>query len=134
MTPLVGIGLNYDWYVSWRAYRDLDKIDGTPNPIFDEWISHPNYDAYWQSVIPYKDEFARINIPVLQTAGYYYGGSGAAVYYFTEHYKFAPKAEDYLVIGPYDHFKLNAGRPASSGETWTRWVDTNSIRQPKSTW
>jgi hypothetical protein len=27
--------LDRDWYVSGRPYRDLDKIDGTPNPIFD---------------------------------------------------------------------------------------------------
>jgi putative CocE/NonD family hydrolase len=95
--------LDHDWYVSGRAYRDLDKIDGTPNPIFDKWIAHPNYDAYWQSLIPYQKDFARINIPVLQTAGYYYGGPGAAVYYFTEHYKYRSQAEHYLVIGPYDH-------------------------------
>jgi uncharacterized protein len=101
--------LNREWYVSGRAYRDLDKIDGTPNPIFDEWIAHPSYDSYWQGMIPYKDEFARINIPVLQTVGYYYGGPGAAVYYFSENYKFSPKAEHYLVIGPYHHIGAQYG-------------------------
>ncbi|HEX4803752.1 MAG TPA: CocE/NonD family hydrolase [Myxococcaceae bacterium] len=101
--------LNHDWYVSGRAYRELDKIDGKPNPIFNDWISHPSYDNYWQRVIPFEREFARINIPVLQTAGYYYGGPGAAVYYFTEHYKHAPKGEHYLLIGPYDHFGAQVG-------------------------
>lgn len=28
--------VNREWYVSGRAYRELDKIDGTPNPAFDE--------------------------------------------------------------------------------------------------
>jgi uncharacterized protein len=101
--------LNHDWYVSGRAYRDLDKIDGTPNPIFDTWLSHPTYDSYWQSMIPYENDFARINIPVLQTAGYYYGGPGAAVYYLTQHYKYNPGAQHYLVIGPYDHFQAQRG-------------------------
>lgn len=95
--------LDHDWYVSGRAYRDLAKIDGTPNPAFDQWIAHPSYDAYWQGMIPYREEFARVNIPVLQTAGYYYGGPGAAVYYFSQHYRYDPQAEHYLVIGPYDH-------------------------------
>jgi uncharacterized protein len=95
--------VNHDWYVSGRAYRDLDKIVGTTNSIFDQWITHPGYDAYWQSLIPYEKEFARINIPVLVTAGYYYGGPGAADYYFTQHYKYDPQADDYLLIGPYDH-------------------------------
>ena len=101
--------LNHDWYTSGRAYRDLEKIDGTPNPFFDEWIAHPSYDAYWQSMIPYQKEFARINIPVLQTAGYYYGGPGAAVYYFSQHQKYDPKAEHYLVIGPYHHIGAQFG-------------------------
>jgi len=101
--------LNHDWYATGRAYRDLDKIDGTPNPIFDRWISHPSYDSYWQATIPYKKEFARIDIPVLQTAGYYFGGPGAAVYYFNEHYRYRPNAEHYLIIGPYDHVRGHSG-------------------------
>jgi putative CocE/NonD family hydrolase len=109
--------LNRDWYASGRAYRDLDKIDGTPNPIYDTWIAHPTYDSYWQSMIPYEKDFARINIPVLQTAGYYYGGPGAAVYYFTEHYKYNPRAEHYLVIGPYDHPLGQRGLVTALGDT-----------------
>ena len=62
--------------------RDLDKIDGKPNPIFRRWLDHPTYDSYWQRMIPYDSDFAKINIPVLQTAGYFFGGPGADVYYF----------------------------------------------------
>ena len=95
--------LNRSWYATGRAYRDLDKIDGTPNPNFDQWIAHPGYDAFWQSLIPYKQEFARIDASVLLTAGYYYGGPGAADYYFIQLHKYNPKADDYLLIGPFDH-------------------------------
>jgi uncharacterized protein len=101
--------LTHEWYVSGRPYRDLEKIDGTPNPMFDAWMAHPTYDAYWQGAIPYKDEFARIDIPVLQTVGYFAGGPGAAVYYMSQHYKYNPRAQDYLVIGPYDHFGAQRG-------------------------
>lgn len=109
--------LNHDWYVSGRAYRDLDKIDRTPNPVFDTWIAHPTYDSYWQSMIPYEKEFANIKIPVLQTAGYYYGGPGAAVYYLTQHYRYNPGAENYLVIGPYDHVLGQRGLVTALGDT-----------------
>ena len=109
--------LNHTWYTSGRAYRDLDKIDGKPNPVFDRWIDHPTYDAYWQRMIPYKEDFARINIPVLQTAGYYFGGPGAAVYYLTEHYRYNPKANSYLVIGPYDHVLGQRGLVGLLGDT-----------------
>ncbi len=101
--------LYHDWYVSGRAYRDLDKIDAKPNPVFDEWIAHPSYDAYWQATIPYEKEFAKLDIPVLQTVGYYFGGPGADAYYFRENDKYAPKAEHYLVIGPYHHFGAQIG-------------------------
>jgi putative CocE/NonD family hydrolase len=111
--------LDHDWYVSGRPYRDLDKIEGTANPIFDRWISHPDYDAYWQSMIPFKEEFARISIPVLQTAGYYFGGPGAAVYYLSQHVLYRPGAQHYLIIGPYDHFMAQRGTATAQGDVDT---------------
>lgn len=60
-------------------------------------------------MIPYGQEFARINIPVLTTTGYYDPGQRGALYYFTQHYKYNPKAEHYLLIGPYDHIKGQRG-------------------------
>ena len=56
--------LNRAWYSSGEAYRAMDRLDGAPNPIFQRWLDHPGYDAYWQAMIPYKREFAAINIPV----------------------------------------------------------------------
>src|SRR6185295_12711636 len=126
--------LNRDWYVGGRAYRALETIDGTPNPIFDRWIAHPSYDAYWQGMIPYKEDFARIDIPVLATAGYYYGGPGAALYYFAEHYKYNPRAEHYLVIGPYDHVRGTAERSACSAIGSIFSPDTSWIPWRSSTW
>ena len=104
--------LNHDWYVSGRAYRDLDKIDGTPNPFWDRWMAHPSLDAYWQAQIPYRTDFARIDIPVLQTAGYFLGGPAASVWYFQQHYRHNPRAEHYLVLGPWDHFQAQRGTRA----------------------
>jgi putative CocE/NonD family hydrolase len=108
-----------EWYVSGRAYRDLDKIDGTHNPVWDEWLAHPTYDAYWRAMGPNGREFARIRIPVLQTAGYYYGGPGAAVHYLTQHYAYNPRAEHYLLIGPYEHIPAQRGVVNALGDTIT---------------
>jgi hypothetical protein len=66
--------LDRDWYVSGRPYRELPLIDGTPNPIFESWIAHPSLDAFWRDMQPSLREFARIDIPVLQTVGYFGGG------------------------------------------------------------
>lgn len=109
--------LSHDWYVSGRPYRDLDAIDGTPNPVFDRWLRHPSYDAYWKSVIPYGREFARIAIPVLTTTGYYDSGQVGALYYFAQHHRYHPGAEHYLLIGPYDHIGGQRGTISPIGRT-----------------
>ncbi|WP_250634352.1 CocE/NonD family hydrolase [Pinirhizobacter soli] len=101
--------LDQAWYASGRAYRDLQKIDGSPNPTFNQWLSHPSYDSYWQGMIPYRKEFSRVTIPVLLVAGYYYGGPGAAIYYFQQLEKYAPTSEHYLLIGPYHHLGAQYG-------------------------
>ncbi|URL57034.1 CocE/NonD family hydrolase [Luteibacter flocculans] len=97
------------WYVSGKPYRDLDKIDGKPNPIFDTWLQHPSYDAYWQRLIPYGREFADIGIPVFVETGYYDGGMVGALYYFEQHIKYRPTADDRMLIGPYHHIAMQTG-------------------------
>ncbi len=96
--------LENEWFTSGKSYNKMDSIDGTPSPVFQEWISHPSYDTYWQNMIPYKDDFSHINIPILSTTGYYDDGQRGAMYYYLEHLKYNPKAEHYLLIGPYDHW------------------------------
>jgi putative CocE/NonD family hydrolase len=96
--------LNRTWYSTGKAYRALDQIDGTPNPFFRRWLDHPSYDAYWQNMVPYGKEFAAINIPILATGGDLQGQSLSSLYMFTEHRKYNPRAEHYVLIGPYDHF------------------------------
>ena len=101
--------LDRNYYLSGRPYRELPLIDGKPNPVFESWISHPEYDAFWQAMSPFGEEFARIDIPVLQTAGYYSGGPGAATYYFEQHYRYRPDAQHYLVLGPWNHGEAQHG-------------------------
>ena len=96
------------WYASGRPYREIDRVDGTPNPWLQRWLSHPAYDGYWQAMVPYDQDFARIDIPVLSITGYYDDGQISALQYFKEHLRHRPDAQHYLVIGPYDHFGAQA--------------------------
>lgn len=96
------------WYGSGRAYRDIDRIDGTPNPWLQRWLRHPTYDAYWQSMVPYGEEFADIAIPVLSITGYYDDGQISALEYYRQHLAHRPGADHTLLIGPYDHFGAQA--------------------------
>jgi len=97
------------WYKSGVAYRKLDSIDGAHNKWLQRWLQHPSYDKYWQRMVPYKEEYARINIPVLTITGYYDDGQISAMQYLREHYKYNRNANHYLIIGPYDHFGAQKG-------------------------
>ncbi|MBO9690713.1 CocE/NonD family hydrolase [Chryseobacterium sp.] len=91
------------WYKSGKSFRSLDKISGKPSKIFQRWLDHPGYDEYWQKMVPYKEDFAKINIPILTTTGYYDDDQIGALYYFKQHHQYNKNADHYLVIGPYNH-------------------------------
>nr|WP_315476381.1 CocE/NonD family hydrolase [uncultured Undibacterium sp.] len=101
--------MQFDWWYSGRAYREIDQIDGTPNPLLQKWLQHPAYDNYWQSMVPYQTDFAQIKIPVLSIDGYYNDSQISGLYYLREHTKYIPNAEHYLIIGPYGHFGAQRG-------------------------
>ena len=91
------------WYESGLPFNKLDSISGNRNEIFQRWIKHPSYDEFWKSMVPYKKEFSKINIPVLTITGYYDSDQLGALYYFRNHHRYNKNANHYLIIGPYDH-------------------------------
>ena len=101
--------LDQNWYTSGKPYWDLVQVYGKPNANFRRWLGHPSYDGYWQKMIPYRDDFSRIDIPVLTTTGYFDSNQEGALYYLNEHYRFNPKADQTLLIGPYDDVAIRRG-------------------------
>ena len=95
--------LNDRWYASGVSYRNVDTVAGRPNPWLRKWLDHPSYDAYWQAMLPYKQEFARITIPVLTITGYYDDGQVSALNFVRDLYAYNRRANGYVVIGPWDH-------------------------------
>lgn len=124
------------WWETGVAYKHMDSIDGKPNKWFKRWINHPSFDEYWQTMAPYKKEFAQIDIPVLSIDGYYNDSQNSSLYYLKEHYKYNPNAEHYLIIGPYSHFgaqrngskeingyKVDADALINTNEITYQWFD-----------
>ncbi len=105
--------LDEKWYRSGRRYRDFGRLYGRPNPIFVRWLNHPSYDRFWQTMIPFRQQFARIDIPVLTMTGYFASAEPAALYYFSEHHRYNPRADHTLLIGPYDEEAMRNGASAS---------------------
>jgi putative CocE/NonD family hydrolase len=96
----------YTLYKNRLPFSKMDSVAGLPNPFFQKWVSHPDFDSYWKSILPSKEDFAALNIPVLTITGYYDGDQNGAFYYYNNHLKYGnPKAasQHYILIGPYDH-------------------------------
>ncbi|HEY0749302.1 MAG TPA: CocE/NonD family hydrolase [Steroidobacteraceae bacterium] len=105
--------LDEKWYRSGRRYRDVGRIYGKHNPIFIRWLNHPSYDRFWQRLVPYREQFGRIDIPILTMTGYFAANEPADLYLFTQHHRFNPHADDKLLIGPYDEGMMQRGLSTS---------------------
>jgi len=105
--------LDQKWYRSGRRYRDLGRLYGKHNPIFIRWLNHPSYDGFWQKTVPYREQFAQVNIPVLTMTGYFAASEPGDLYYFTQHHRYNPHADHMLLIGPYDDAMMQLGSSTS---------------------
>jgi hypothetical protein len=92
------------------------NVYGQPDANFRRWLGHPSYDLYWQKMVPFRQDFSHINIPVLATTGYFDSNASGTLHFFDEHYRFNPKADQTLLVGPYDDVAVQRGAlPAIEG-------------------
>ena len=94
------------WIESGTSYRRLDSFLGNPSPIFQEWVSHPHLDAYWDSYNPTAEQYAKLQLPILTITGMYDGDQPGALAHYSRYMRAASpaaRARHYLVIGPWDH-------------------------------
>jgi putative CocE/NonD family hydrolase len=110
--------LDERWFLSGRPYRDLDRLYGVPSPIFQLWLDHPSYDAYWRRMVPRDRELAHLTIPVFATTGYYDPAVASVLEEFARHHRRNPRADQTLLIGPYDSRALST-EPSSAVRGYT---------------
>jgi predicted acyl esterase len=108
--------IDEDWYRSGRSYRELPTLPGRASAVFRSWLNHPSYDRFWQKWLPFGDEFADVEIPVLTVTGYYSAGQTAALYFFTQHLEHNANADHTLLIGPFDEHAIEHGASQSVRE------------------
>ncbi len=93
-------------YINHRPYKDLDKIVGNESTVFQKWVAHPAFDAFWQQLDIVPEQYKKISIPILTITGHYDGDQAGALTYYRDHMKYGTeeaKAKHYLIIGPWDH-------------------------------
>jgi putative CocE/NonD family hydrolase len=93
-------------YLQNAPFRSLDRIVGNASSIFQEYLQHPGFDSYWQSMAPNPAQYAQINVPILTITGHWDDDQIGAMSYYREHMRYgneAARTRHYLVIGPWDH-------------------------------
>jgi len=94
------------WFESGKAFKSLDVLFGNPSPVFQEWVTHPKQDAYWDRYNPTAEDYAGIDLPVLTITGIYDADQPGALRHYVEHLRHGTtnaRARHFLVIGPWDH-------------------------------
>jgi uncharacterized protein len=93
-------------YESGTAFRQLDAVVGSESAVFQEWVAHPQPDAYWDRYNPTAEQYSKLSIPILTITGSHDGDQPGALQHYREYMQHASpeaRARHYLVIGPWDH-------------------------------
>jgi uncharacterized protein len=103
-----------------HPFRDLDMCaTGRRNPVFQEWLDHPDLDAFWAAFVPTAEQYRATTVPVLTITGQYDDDQLGALRYHTEHLAAADDAaRHHLVIGPWDHDATRSGARSFGGLTF----------------
>ena len=110
-----------EWLESGEPFNTLDARIGNPSATFQQWISHPTIDAYWDRYNPTAEAYARLSIPILTITGSYDDDQPGALTHYREYMKNASAAgrsRHYLIIGPWDHAGTHAPKAQVGGLTF----------------
>ncbi len=106
-----------------RAFQDkapFDKLDesvGNTSTVFQTWLAHPDFDAFWRPIYLPPERIASIDLPVLEISGYRDDDEPASISFYRDHSssKNASALEHfYLILGPWDH----PGTRAPQARVW----------------
>jgi uncharacterized protein len=95
-----------DAYKQHIPFQALDRLVGNPSANFQRVVGHPMVDAYYDAMVPTREQFARITLPILTITGQYDGDELGALTFYRDHMASASaetRAKHFLVIGPWDH-------------------------------
>lgn len=95
-----------DAYKKHVAFKDLDSFIGNPSKNFQRILKHPMVDAYYDAMLPTRDQFQKLGLPILTITGQYDGDELGALTFYRDHMANASpeaRAKHFLVIGPWDH-------------------------------
>ena len=95
-----------DAYKKHIPFKSFDSFVGNPSVNFQRILKHPTLDAYYDAMVPTREQFQKITVPVLTITAQYDGDELGALSYYRDHLANSSsevRAKHFLVIGPWDH-------------------------------
>jgi uncharacterized protein len=135
-----------DAYKQHLPFKSLDSFVGNPSVNFQRILKHPTADAYYDAMLPTREQFQKIAMPILTITGQYDGDELGALTYYRDHLaNGSPQARDkhFLLIGPWDHagtrtpkdevagVKFGPGAMIDLNDLHRQWYDWTMKTGPK---
>lgn len=140
------IGVFRKRFVEHIPYRQMDELAGGKYEAFRLWLDRREDRDYWQALVPSKEDYRKMQMPVLTVTGYYDGDQLGAIEYYSRHRRHGrPEVfkRHYLVLGPWDHQGIRAWKSAIGAlrfdkrsdvklheieAEWYRWALEDGVR------
>lgn len=93
-------------YKKYVPFKSLDSFVGNPSVNFQRILKHPTADAYYDAMVPTKEQFQKIALPILTITGQYDGDELGALTFYRDHMANTTAevaAKHFLILGPWDH-------------------------------
>jgi len=135
-----------DAYKKHIRFKSLDSFVGNSSVNFQRILKHPIADAYYDAMLPMREQFKTITLPILTITGQYDGDELGALTYYRDHLANAPpeaRAKHFLIIGPWDHpgtrtptdevggVKFGPGAILDLNDLHRQWYDWTMKNGPK---
>ena len=135
-----------DAYKKHVPFKSLDSFVGNLSVNFQHVVKHSTLDAYYDAMVPTREEFQKINLPILTITAQYDGDELGALSYYRDHLANSSpevRAKHFLVIGPWDHagtrtptdevggVKFGPGAVIDLNDLHKKWYDWTMKSGPK---
>src|SRR5947199_7320205 len=135
-----------DAYKKHVPFKDLDSFVGNPSKNFQRILKHSTADAYYHAMVPTREQFQKIALPILTITGQYDGDELGALTYYRDHLANASpqaRAKHFLIIGSWDHagtrtptdevggVKFGPGAIVDLNDLHRQWYDWTMKAGPK---
>lgn len=124
-------GMDMNKIMQHRPLITMDSAMGREMRLYREFLRHSTIDDYWKPLILTKEDYEKIDLPVLHVTGWFDVGLMGCKPYWENMNRYSPSNDkQYLLIGPWDHLQTWVGGGTKIGEmefTEESIVDTKEL-------